>query len=327
MSVYWRNSIVVKLFVNAVILLCIFKGVTVLWSSYRGFDSRTVQNIDLRSADHFNSHRHVLLDNAGSTDLKTDKELLQHGLVNCTGIQDISPARVGWMKGPPSYPVSYAWWVEPGREKHLYPGEVAIQEVRRLLRETPEGEMLLDVGANVGYAAMYGAVFGRPVIAVEPISYNVAKLCEGWRVNGEVQNLKIFHAAAGAGHNISVQITRPVDSVGHFDQSSLSRGAVDHDKTTTETIPLIRLDGVVPPDMPVGVVKIDVQGHELMVLQGMTGLLSREHGSPRHILYEAHAPSERAAGVKPGAARQLLESFGYHCKGCCETDMLCSKKR
>ena len=30
---------------------------------------------------------------------------------------------------------------------------------------------------------------------------------------------------------------------------------------------MVRIDTIVPSDVPIGVVKIDVQGHELMVLQ------------------------------------------------------------
>jgi len=51
-------------------------------------------------------------------------------------------------------------------------------------------------------------------------------------------------------------------------------------------VPVVRLDDLVPADRPVRIIKIDVEGAELGVLRGATGLLSRwrpwvlfEHGS------------------------------------------------
>lgn len=249
---------------------------------------------------------------------------------DCRSTPTKPPMRLGTMGDripgdTTSYLVSYAFYHAKGRENTVFRGEGAVQEARKLLRSTPDGEALIDVGANVGYVSMYGAALGRPVIAVEPISYLISKLCEGWRANGESSQVTVYHAAAGATDNSSVIITRPSDAVGNFGESSLSRGAVFQKDIVTEKIPMLRLDSVVPSDLPVGVVKIDVQGHEANVVAGMAAILSRDRGFPRHVIYETNAQIEKASGVRPGEARRLLEGHGYRCRPCCGSDVHCQK--
>ena len=65
-----------------------------------------------------------------------------------------------------------------------------------------------------------------------------------------------------------------------FDQSSLARTAVHQKKVTTETIPMVTIDSVVG-EIPIGVVKIDVQGFEYEVIQGMKKML--ENSPPNYV--------------------------------------------
>jgi hypothetical protein len=54
-----------------------------------------------------------------------------------------------------------------------------------------------------------------------------------------------------------------------------------------EVVQLRRLDHIVGQAEPVGLIKIDVEGHELGVLEGATGLF--DGGGVRDILFEDHA--------------------------------------
>ena len=65
--------------------------------------------------------------------------------------------------------------------------------------------------------------------------------------------------------------------------TAVSMGA---DQKVTENVPMVRLDDIIPDDVPVGCVKIDVQGHEEGVLKGMTKILSRATGYLSSILFE-----------------------------------------
>ena len=258
--------------------------------------------------------------------------------VNCSTIATIDPVKIGRMMGDRDFAISFAWWdvrtrrpnFKAGRPLQRNPSVKAIQE---LLRKTMDGEALVDVGANVGFMAMYAFALGRPVYAIDPISYNVAKLCEGWKANlerGYATNpsaLHIYHAAAGSEYQPSVRVTRPSDKAGYFDRSSLTREVVGGDDFVEEHIPLIAVDSIIPEDQPIGVVKIDVQGNEHGVLEGMKRILGRKEGFPQFVFYEDSKEMTIKAGYEPGGCQKLLESFGYQCSQPTSGDTLCEKDR
>ncbi|MGB1604644.1 MAG: hypothetical protein ACPIOQ_68570, partial [Promethearchaeia archaeon] len=137
--------------------------------------------------------------------------------VNCSEWAVVPPMRAAFMqsRGP-----------APANEE--------VHHVQRLVLQSAAGAALVDVGANVGFMTFFAAATDRPVFAFDPIGYNVAKLCEGLMVNRAASTLSrvqgdlvhIFHAAVGRRHQGSINVTRPADSVGFFDQSSLTATAV-----------------------------------------------------------------------------------------------------
>jgi FkbM family methyltransferase len=283
--------------------------------------------------------------------------------VDCNTLDPILPVNIGRMKS--NYPkdapylVSFSWW--DGRirvaqfrdwtkEVRANPSVHAIQTL--LHDKTSPNAAFVDVGANVGFMTHFALSLGRHVYAIDPISYDIAKICEGYKANikqgwvattttaaaaarntssssslSDKKNLlHLYHAVAGEQVRSRVNITRPSDEVGFFDQSSLSHNAVFQKKTVEEHIPMLTIDSIIPPDMPIGVVKIDVQGHEYGVLKGMYHLLSRKQSPPQYIFYEESVKHIEAAGYKVGACRQLLEQVhGYTCASQTRGDVLCQK--
>jgi len=150
----------------------------------------------------------------------------------------------------PSYPVSLTWWdgrLENFKKDQQVHANGSVQFIQKLLNETPADSLFIDIGANVGFMTRYAISQKRQVIAVEPIGYNIAKLCEGLRAHPPSLNsfMKLYHAAAGPSYLPNVDITRPSDKVGFFDQSSLSRNAVLQGDVVTEHIPLVAVDSLV----------------------------------------------------------------------------------
>jgi len=255
--------------------------------------------------------------------------------VDCATIQPIQPVNVGKLKSiDDPYFVSFSWWDGRVRDPSFAAGlpieaNDSVYSIQRLIGNTTGA--FVDIGANVGFMTMYGINKRRPVYAVDPISYDIAKLCEGLAANVEKglatmsdNNLHLYHAAAGPVYQQTINITRPSDKVGLFDQSSLTREAVLQGDVTTEQIPMITVDSIIPADMPIGVVKIDVQGHEFGVLSGMKEILSRTTGYPIHVFYEDAPEITKAAGNIPGACESLLREHGYQCTHL-SGDILCSK--
>jgi FkbM family methyltransferase len=271
--------------------------------------------------------------------------------VDCSTVAKISPVHLARMAstGAP-YMVSFSWWDKRlnglAHEKissRTLRSNQAVRHIQKLLLNlnNTSSRAFIDVGANVGFMTNFATITSpdsqnRPVFAVDPISYDIAKICEGYRANRDAgwinatssadEVLHLYHAAAGPSFQPNISISRPPDSVGFFDQSSLSRDAIKQQASVVqEFIPMLTIDSIIPDDVPIGVVKIDVQGHEYGVLQGMTSILSRTAGYPLHVFYEEQEFSQSAAGVEIGASEKLLESFGYTCMKIGKSDMLCSK--
>jgi hypothetical protein len=76
-------------------------------------------------------------------------------------------------------------------------------EETRLVRELlQEVDVLVNVGANVGYYCCHALSLSKPVIAVEPISRNLHYLMRNIQENGWAEQAEIFPVALGAEANV-----------------------------------------------------------------------------------------------------------------------------
>jgi len=91
-----------------------------------------------------------------------------------------------------------------------------------------------------------------------------------------------------------------------------------------ERVDMLEMDDVVLENVSIGVVKIDVQGHEEDVLMGMSRILAQKTGYPTSFLFEGNQDLTLRAGWTPGNCNTILLNAGYVCnkKG---DDMLCTK--
>lgn len=261
-------------------------------------------------------------------------------VLDVTSVPSIKPVFIGQLNSTDvPYLVSFPWWDSRTRKpnyvnKRPIWANPTVMELQRIIADTGPDDIYVDVGANVGYMSNYAINSKRPVYAIEPIRWNIAKIAEGINANLErgwadpsvVRNrFHLYHAAAGSEAKPVIDIIRPADHLGRFDAASLSREALSQEEVVTEHIPMITVDSLIPNDMNVGVVKIDVQGHEYGVLLGMKKLLGRKVGFPKYVFYENEAEMTKLAGFNHGDCERLLNSFGYKCEGVIGGDMECKK--
>ena len=205
------------------------------------------------------------------------------------------------------------------------------------LEEMQEGEIYIDVGANIGQTSMPALVRGIETYAFDPIEYDIRRICEGHQTNlqrGHAttgRNFHLYRTLVGNELKAEAEIYRPEEGFGKFEQSSLYAnriGVVRKPKLVTEIVPMVTLDYIIPEDKPIGLVKIDVQGAELIVVHGMTKILSRSKGYPPVIFYEEQARGNQRAGVPTGMVQKFLENnYGYTCQRLDRSDIVCRKPR
>jgi FkbM family methyltransferase len=187
------------------------------------------------------------------------------------------------------------------------------ERVRSILdRAIGPGDTVVDVGANIGYVTCLAADRVGPagrVIAIEPAEDNLAVLRENLRAN-RFRDAEVIAAAAGARQEARDLFVRgDVSAVNSlYPESCYSK------VTRVVPVPVVRLDDVVDA---ADLVKVDVEGGELDVLDGMPRLLA----SPLlQLVMEWHPTLQRAAGrgaielplflLDSGFEVEMIGSFG-----------------
>jgi FkbM family methyltransferase len=173
------------------------------------------------------------------------------------------------------------------------------------------GDVVADVGANLGYMTSLAAARvgdeGK-VLAFEPhprayelLERNAARWRELESVGAVELNRVALSDAAGEGTLVS-------GGTSEFDMAVASLrdegSASPHGGSDTVPVRLARLDEIAG-EQRLGLVKIDVEGHEADVLRGAGGLLAS--GAIRDIVFEDHDdyPSE-ATSVVADAGYELI---------------------
>ena len=258
--------------------------------------------------------------------------------VRITGMESVGNA----------YVVSYGWWDHRGnakkqltakqrtfKEMRQEKGNDSLRTVQLLIQKSPKGSAFIDVGAHVGFMTFAAPAFDHPVYAFDPIFYDIQKLCEGLLGNiwsgsfssSMAERVNLFHMAVGPINKEVVEMIRPQTSKGYFDVASLTSAAVQlptHNKVKVH-VPMMKLDDVIPSNVRVGVVKIDVQGHEEGVLIGMGKMLARTSGFPSAVIFEDDEELTKKTEWTYGNARKILINAGYSCKNV-GVDVLCEKQ-
>jgi FkbM family methyltransferase len=186
------------------------------------------------------------------------------------------------------------------------------REIRLLRKLLKPGDVVLDVGANVGYLAAHFAACVSPggkVYAFEPAPTCVEHLRE-MGASSVRQVIQFVPAAVG---NVTGTVTyyETANIVSHGFGRIRVRPSDRHRVTHELEVPIFRLDdycreqGIGRVDF----VKIDVEGAELDVVEGMAGLFQAgvKPGLLTEVTLQESAPPELLA------LRERLLAEGYRC--------------
>ena len=172
----------------------------------------------------------------------------------------------------------------------------------------PAVDVLINVGANVGYYCCLALSAGKQVIAFEPMPSNLQLLMRNISANGWQDSIEIFPMALSSRIGI-------IDIYGGGTGASLLKGWAGQSEEDVTRVPVSTLD------LTLGrrfegqrcLILIDVEGAELDVLQGARRLLQ---ATPRPIwLVEIAVSEHQPAGisVNPNLLKtfELFQEYGY----------------
>lgn len=152
-----------------------------------------------------------------------------------------------------------------GATGNWYCGLHEVDDMGFVLHMLRPGDLFIDVGANIGsYSVLAAAGTGASVVAVEPIPTTFAHLTENLKLN-HLESLVDSHCVGLSNKSGKLSFTATLDTVNHVLADGESGVALNIDVVTMDSL----LKGRVPT-----VIKIDVEGHELAVLEGGSQTLS-----------------------------------------------------
>lgn len=176
---------------------------------------------------------------------------------------------------------------------------------RQFVRLLRPGDHVIDVGANVGYFTLVAARLVGPtggVHAFEPSPQVFPWLRANARLN-PVLNICV-HQLAVADRRAPVSFhTAPPDRTGYSSIRDL--GA---ETAAVTTVDAVALDDLLDELPPTRLVKIDVEGAEWLVLQGMRRLIERDRP---HLLCELDDGFLRELGSDAAQVCRFLRDAGY----------------
>lgn len=168
---------------------------------------------------------------------------------------------------------------------------------------------MVDVGANIGYFTVLGATLignrstGR-VFSFEPNPKLAALARRNLEINWSMAPIT-FHEAAVADFSGEVVLHIPP---GHG--ANASRSAPVEFDCEERCVPAVRLDDILPSELVVDLLKIDVEGHEAGVLRGAREVIAR---SPNlRLIMEWSQRQMKQAGVNTAEIVEILDGFTPH---------------
>jgi len=194
---------------------------------------------------------------------------------------------------------------ENGRRYYVNGFQPTERLTRHFIRLVRPGDTVIDVGANLGYYTLAAAkLVGREgeVHAFEASPLTLAWLQQNAALN-PFANIHVHGVAVSDRCGETTFHTAPAEKAGY---SSL-RDLGDETRSVV-TVPTVTLDSLLDEIPRTRLVKIDVEGAELLVLHGMERLIGRDRP---YIIMEIDDAFLRQLGATAAAQCEFLTSRGY----------------
>jgi FkbM family methyltransferase len=185
-----------------------------------------------------------------------------------------------------------------GATGNYYCGLHEVDEMGFTLHFLREGDLFVDVGANIGsYTILSAGAVGARVIAVEPIPSTFRFLEENVLLNGLTDLVKCRR----------VGIADRVGTMKFSSESDTMNRILEEDEKDSIDVPVETIDSMLEGQCP-KLMKIDVEGYEYQVLMGAIETLRND--KLEAIIMETNGLSQKH-GHTPEDLRKLLSDFGF----------------
>lgn len=141
-------------------------------------------------------------------------------------------------------------------------------ETKLILRQAQDCDVVVDVGANIGYYTLLMAQKARRVYAIEPEENNFEVLEKNVKENN-LRNIVTVRAAA-SNKNGRIKLYKSEDNWGDHRVYGAKNNKI------WSYVNCLRLDKILETEQKISLVKIDTQGWEPAVIEGVKKIIERD---------------------------------------------------
>ena len=156
--------------------------------------------------------------------------------------------------------------------KHIKSGKGAFEPETTawMFSNLEEGRAYVDVGHSTGWFAIPVAMRGYEVYGFEPLPNSYERALENMKLNGVEYDLRNVAVSSKSAKERKLRFNPrlPLTS-----GASLEKDI--HGGSDSMDVEVVTLDKAIPATVDVGMLKVDVEGHEIHVLRGAEQLISR----------------------------------------------------
>ena len=178
--------------------------------------------------------------------------------------------------------------------------------IKTMQQELGSGDIVVDIGANIGYYALLEARLvgdkGK-VYAVEPVAHNLELLKKNIGLNN-YKNMEVFQFAIGNENKTASMYISNKSNWSSMIKSELISGTIIEEKS----VGMITLDKFLENKPWPDLIRMDVEGYEVEIIEGMTKFL--KSNKPLKIFMEIHD----SRNGKREEMLNILKKFGFQIK-------------
>lgn len=197
----------------------------------------------------------------------------------------------------------YASLGDSGVVGNIYTGLADLEEMSFLLHFLKSNDIFVDVGANVGaYSLLASGVCKSKTIAIEPIPATFKKLIANIKLNNLNNFVECMNVGLGSKEEILNFIETPQSEWNHV---SVNNESTNNSQVAVKVIPL---DSIIRVDRIPAMLKIDVEGFEMEVLNGAHNCLT--DNTCKVVIIELNGSGEKY-GYSDEQVYSTLISYGF----------------
>lgn len=160
-------------------------------------------------------------------------------------------------------PIKTKWGFKFGGNREMASGSFEPIETQIFRELITDVDLLVNIGANIGYYCCHALSMGKSVVAIEPIPKNIYYLLQNIDINGWAEKIEVFQVACSNSTSI-------IDIWGGDTGASILKDWAGIPREYVKKVPSLTLDRIIGSQISDKrtLILVDIEGAEYLMLKG-----------------------------------------------------------